>query len=592
MKKYLMLPSPDSGRASQDAFRRHLGGRLPGWSFAFYLDMFAPTLSQYLSETLVAQCASGGQMGAISLSGDVLENVLRAVCPADEDRQPCTIIDDQAVLAEKFEYLLADESKLSGGPLAALARPLSYLECADALQSFARSEAQVAVVTAGTGLSGGAVPLAGAHMLSLEGMKKISDVEFDAESEEYFVRVEAGVSLAELNEFLGSREENVFFPVDPTETSASLAGMVATNASGARSFFYGSVRDWVRWMRVLLSDGSILELRRGEHRIIDGRIVLQCGEEQRELHVEDLKIPQTKHTLGYRYQDGLDPIDIFVGSEGTLGVITDVELRLEKVPAQRMYVLQFFDAESDALSFVHDLRSERGLKTLAIEFCDRASLDFVLKSSVRADCKAAGLIKDSHQAAVYTEFICDTDEDLLELYEKLEEVLQKNGSSIEDSFAGTEDKDLRDMKLFRHAIPETINGIIARRRAEIPGLHKIATDMSAPDDALQTVFSVYREFLDARGLEYAIFGHAGDNHFHVNILPRSADELRIARETYHSIASKVVSLAGAVSAEHGIGRIKKSFLLEQVSASEIEQMRKIRSFFDPGLRMSTGVLFD
>jgi D-lactate dehydrogenase (cytochrome) len=521
-----------------------------------------------------------------------LNNILRAVKADLSGNQPCEIIDDESLLADKFSSLQSDESKLQGGALGALARPKSHLECSTALSLFASSGKQIAIVTGGTGLSGGAVPLAGAQMISLAGMKDISALGFDPDKGHHFVRVQAGVTLAELNEHLGELEEKVFFPVDPTETSASLAGMVATNASGARSFFYGSIRNWVRWIRVVLSDGSILELTRDEFRIIDGQIILEIGDEQRELKLEGISIPETKHTLGYRYRDDSDPIDIFIGSEGTLGVITDVELQLEPVPTQRMYFLQFFNSESSALSFVCDLRKEEKLKTLAIEFCDRKSLDFVLQSSVRSDCKAAGLIKDSHKAAVYCEFICETEEELLTLYERLETVLEKNGSRIEDSFAGTEDKDLRDMKMFRHAVPETINSLIARRRSEIPGLHKIATDMSVPDEAIQTVFDLYRGHLDSRNLEYAIFGHAGDNHFHVNILPRTEEELRVAKEAYKEIAAKVVSLRGAVSAEHGIGRIKKAFLLEQFGADEIDKMKKIRSFFDPDLRLSTGVLFD
>jgi D-lactate dehydrogenase (cytochrome) len=151
---------------------------------------------------------------------------------------------------------------------------------------------------------------------------------------------------------------------------------------------------------------------------------------------------------------------------------------------------------------------------------------------------------------------------------------------------------LKDIRVFRHAVPERINATIARRREQHPTLHKIATDMAVEDKDLRWVYELYTSRLTAAGLDHAVFGHAGNNHFHVNILPRDDGELQRAKAIYAEFAAAIVARGGCVSAEHGIGRIKKHFLPLQYDAATLEALRTAKRWLDPEWRLNPGVLVD
>jgi D-lactate dehydrogenase (cytochrome) len=137
-----------------------------------------------------------------------------------------------------------------------------------------------------------------------------------------------------------------------------------------------------------------------------------------------------------------------------------------------------------------------------------------------------------------------------------------------------------------------VNAIIAQRRERHPGLHKIATDMAVPDESLAWVYVRYREVIGGAGLDFAAFGHVGNNHFHVNILPRDEAELTSAKRCYAVLADEIVARGGCVSAEHGIGRIKKGFMAVQYAAPVVESFRAVKRWADPGWRLNRGILID
>jgi D-lactate dehydrogenase (cytochrome) len=147
------------------------------------------------------------------------------------------------------------------------------------------------------------------------------------------------------------------------------------------------------------------------------------------------------------------------------------------------------------------------------------------------------------------------------------------------------------MKAFRHALPERINSLVAYRKQNIKELTKIGTDMAVPDKYLSKIIKFYKKELEKNSLEYYIFGHIGNAHLHVNILPKNIDELKLAKEIYKRFAKKVVKYRGSVSAEHGIGRLKKEFLLIQYNKREINIMKEIKATLDPESILNYGVLF-
>lgn len=507
--------------------------------------------------------------------------------PARIDPEPCPITSDAAEIAEAQGRYRADESKLSSPSLSSVALPKSAAQLVAILEAHRAAGHHVTVSGARTGVVGGAVAPAGGHVVSLEGLRGIGELE--RRGDEATIRVAAGTTLAELYEHLAGHHPDWIYPVDPTETSASIGGTVATNASGPRSFHYGPTRDWVRGLRVVLADGGVLDLERGQVVADGARLEIErAGGNVEALELPEIPRPATKHSLGYRSHPGVDAVDLFIGAEGTLGVVTDVTLGLAPRPRQPLYLLQLFDDEDGALGFVEWLRGAAPFTPLAIEYWDRRSLALV----AGAGSRYAAMVEDATAAAVYVEIALEEGEAALEAaLEAIGAELERLGAPDDKSGAGTAESDRLEMKAFRHQVPERVNALVARRKRDHPGLHKLATDMAVPDDALRRVHHLYRERLAAAGFDFAIFGHVGDNHFHVNLLPRDEDELARAKQAYRELAGEVVGLGGAVSAEHGIGRLKRDFLAIQFGPEVIEGMRRIKRFFDPGGMLNPGVLF-
>jgi D-lactate dehydrogenase (cytochrome) len=144
------------------------------------------------------------------------------------------------------------------------------------------------------------------------------------------------------------------------------------------------------------------------------------------------------------------------------------------------------------------------------------------------------------------------------------------------------------MKEFRHALPEAINLLIDERRKTEPGLTKLGTDMAVPDDALDRIFELYVRDLAGSNLDYVMFGHIGNNHIHVNILPRTTEEYKRGRQLYQSWAAEVVALGGTVSAEHGIGKLKTELLRQMYGDGGVEEIRRVIKVFNPDGRLNRG----
>jgi D-lactate dehydrogenase (cytochrome) len=133
---------------------------------------------------------------------------------------------------------------------------------------------------------------------------------------------------------------------------------------------------------------------------------------------------------------------------------------------------------------------------------------------------------------------------------------------------------------------------LAERKKEIPELHKLGTDFAVPDQALKEIWEFYKFKLEAAGLEWLAFGHIGNNHFHVNVLPSSLNEMQQGLALYREFAERVVSLGGTVSAEHGVGKIKKQFFSIMFSDSQLEEMKAVKYALDPGHMLCPGNLLD
>jgi D-lactate dehydrogenase (cytochrome) len=176
-------------------------------------------------------------------------------------------------------------------------------------------------------------------------------------------------------------------------------------------------------------------------------------------------------------------------------------------------------------------------------------------------------------------------------YGVLEEALNSCGASISDSWAAYENRELQRLKDFRHILPETINAIIAERKKQYPELHKLGTDLAVPDAHLRDMWQIYCDALETADLEWVAFGHIGNNHIHINILPRDERELQKGLELYTHFAAKAVEFGGTVSAEHGIGKMKIKFLELMYSPDHLKQMQAVKLALDPENMLNPGNIF-
>ena len=468
-------------------------------------------------------------------------------------------------IGDEYADFLHDESRMEGRA-EKIAFPASAEDVCEALQTAAENSWPVTVQGGRTGITGGCVP-EGGLILNLSRMKKIGTIR-DAR-----MSVEPGVTLAELRGAL--KDSDFFFPSDLTETSATIGGMIANNASGARSFRYGSVRRWIHGLTVVLPSGEVVELERGIHKT-DG-LSFKLGSIEGEL--PELPIPDVKMAAGYFVKSDMDLVNLFIGAEGTLGIITEATLQLLPKKNAICGVTAFFADEAQTLKFVHLLRNYS--QPLAIEFIDSRALDLLrrMKAENAAFSDLPNLNPEYH-TALYFEFEDEVPESIMERTEEAVDCWMAEG-----------DREIKNMKKFRHAIPESINMLIGERKKTIPALTKLGTDMSVPDGRLEDAMHMYHAGLAAAGLDYVIFGHIGNNHVHVNILPRSKEEFETGRALYLDWAKQVVAMGGSVSAEHGIGKIKTEFLKLMFGDDCIQRMRQVKELFDPTGLLNRGNLF-
>jgi len=518
-------------------------------------------------------------------------------------------------ICRDYSPYLCDESKLAHQGAEYLFFPTSEGELSAIFKEMAKKGITVTLSGARTGLVGGAIPCGGA-IVSLERLNRVLGLRYDRNSKEWLTKVECGVTVRDLNNwamkktfpgFAGSdsaesktfletykkSKTTYFYPPDPTEMGAAVGGTVATNASGARTYRYGATRNWVRWIRIMLASGEVLEIPRGKYFATPSgefTIVDSKGNETT-VKIPTYTMPPTKNAAGIFSAPNMDLIDLFIGSEGIFGAITEVEVALQEWHTP-ISIVQFLPSDDTAIDLVIALRKEKTIRPEFIEFYSARALD-LLRRKQEEDPKVVGMppIPDNAKAAVFFDLKFDPERKDND-YSQLEEIILRCGSTLEMSWAGYEQRDLARFKNFRHVLPETLNAIIAERKKKIPELHKLGTDLAVPDHALEEIWEFYHTTLEGAGLEWVAFGHIGNNHLHINIIPRSLQEMKQGLSLYREFATKVVDLGGTISAEHGVGKIKKEFLSIMFSDENLKQMEAVKIALDPGLMLNPGNILD
>ncbi|MEG8947575.1 FAD-binding oxidoreductase [Rosettibacter firmus] len=479
---------------------------------------------------------------------------------------------------DEIQNYLSDASNYTGN-CEAVYIPSDENEIINIIKECNKTGKRVTISGNGTGLTGGRVP-EGGIVLSLEGMNKILEVN----KEKKYVTIQPGVILKDLQDYL--EEQKLFYPPDPTERNCHVGANVATNSSGARTFKYGPTRDYVLGLKIVLPDGEKLTLQRGEY-LADGYNANLKTESGKiiSFQLPQIFMPETKNAAGYYCKKDMDLIDLFIGSEGTLGIFSEIKLKIIELPEKILSCVIFFDEEINALNFIEEARdlskkkitndlsliSARGL-----EFFDYYTLQFLLDdySNIPAEAKAA----------VWFEQELDDNED--EIISQWMDLISKHSGLEENSWIAADKKEQEQFKDFRHAIAWKVNEYVTRRK-----LKKVGTDVAVPDNVFKDFYYEAKKIVEDRGLEYVVYGHFGNSHMHLNMLPENEEEYNISKNIYMKICERAVELKGTISAEHGIGKLKRDYFLKMYSEDVIKQMAKLKLIFDPNKILNVGNIF-
>ncbi|HPM43340.1 MAG TPA: FAD-binding oxidoreductase, partial [Candidatus Omnitrophota bacterium] len=466
---------------------------------------------------------------------------------------------------------LEDTSNLRGGFADAVMLPENIMELSDLVRESNNKKTPMTVSGGGTATTGSRVPFGGI-IISLEKLDSIREVSVEKMS----CLAQSAALVDEIR--TECDKKGLFYPSHPTERSATVGGTVSTNASGARSFKYGPTRKFVNSLAMVMPTGEVLSLRRGERFLSKGDAVIELpGGRRVVIPIPDYAMPATKNAAGYYAKDGMDLIDLFIGQEGTLSIITDVELGLVRRPEKIFSSFVFFADERNAWGFAAEARDISkvsapgsgipGISALSIEYFDVNALRLLSLKNPNVPPSAKAAIFFEQEVALKTE------SSIVDMWLKL---ITKHGASLEDTWVAMTEEDVEVFNSFRHSIPEAVNETVRRN-----GFQKLSTDIAVPDDKVREILEHYSKTLKECGMDHVVFGHIGENHVHTNILPRSAEENEKAKKIVIDFVNKAVSLGGTVSAEHGIGKIKKRYLEIMYGSEGVRAMARIKKAFDP-----------
>ena len=476
----------------------------------------------------------------------------------------------------EFESYLKDAANIEGN-----CEKVYFVENEDEISEIVKecnlSNTKVTVSAARTGLTGGCIPHEGI-LISTEKLNKIISIE---ESSMNAV-VQSGVTLYEFQKEIV--KHNLFYPPDPTEVNCTIGGTVATNASGARSFKYGATREFVESLKIILPNGEKIIIKRGQYFLqnYEADIYFNDGVKL-SFRAPSYEMPKVKHAAGYFSKPNMDLIDVFIGSEGTLGIITEIGLKLIELPKNVLSMIIFFEKEENIFNFVEELRNKTVtegdiLDLHEIEFFDKNALCLLKEDYPNILNNAAG--------AVWIEQAFN-DEDEENLLNEIDSIIAKHKGNEENLWFAINDKERAELKNFRHQIPLKVNDIISSR-----GLIKVGTDTSVPNERFLEYYSFVSNLIIENKIEYVVYGHIGNSHLHFNMLPKTKEELDLCWQLYAIICKKAVGVGGTISAEHGIGKLKTKYLLEMFGEESIKEMAKTKKQLDPNLILNIGNVID
>ena len=503
---------------------------------------------------------------------------------------------------------LEDAAHFPGGRADGIAKPRTEGEVA-ALVAAAK---QVLPIGAQSSVTGGATP-AGGLLLSTERLTTIEDAGAT------HVKVGAGVPLDTLQQHLAA--EGRWYPPTPTFLGAFVGGVIATNAAGAATFKHGTTRQWIDGLTAVLPCGHVLDVARGEVRADSKRgFEIQCPCGTRTVTAGSYQMPNVpKCSAGYFAARDMDLIDLFIGSEGTLGVITSATVRVAPVKPALALALIPVDSERQGVALVRELRSvsqatwqsrdPAGVDVAAIEHLDRRCLQVLREDG--ADRSQSIAIPDGTDLLLIVQLELPAGTTNERAFDDVAAAFDAAGPDSalarfarllakHDAFDRTElampgdTRRAQQMLALREAAPVGVNRRVGDAKRSVDSrIDKTAGDMVVPFDRFEDLLAVYRAGYERRGLDYAIWGHISDGNVHPNVIPRTYADVESGREAILEFGREAIRLGGSPLAEHGVGRssLKQKLLRELYGEAGIEEMRSVKRAIDPDGKLAPGVLF-
>jgi glycolate oxidase len=420
----------------------------------------------------------------------------------------------------------------------AVVEALTTEEVAAVLKVCNENKIPVTTRGAGTGLAGGSTPIAGGVVLGVDKMNKILNID----TENLSATVQAGVLLQDLYDAVA--EKGLFYPPDPGQKFATLGGNVSTNAGGMRAVKYGTTRDYVRAMTVVTAGGDIIKLG------------------------ANVKKSSTGYSL----------LHLMIGSEGTLGVVTEVTLKLIPAPKAQISLIVPFEDITAAISAVPKLLVS-GLNPQALEFMEE---DIVRMGEEYLDKEVFPKEFDGVEAKAYLLTTFDGDD-----MERLEGVSEQASEVLFD--AGALDVLVADT-------PDRIKSAWLARDAFYPAITESTSELDECDVVVPiTLVADYLNFVrtlqDKHGIRIRCYGHSGDGNIHIYLLRDDLPEeefMSKVEAAMDEMYDKANELGGLVSGEHGIGHAKQAYLEKCVGPVQIALMQSVKKAFDPNLILNPG----
>ena len=408
------------------------------------------------------------------------------------------------------------------------------------------------IAGAGTGLAGARVPHGG-WLMSLERFRSCDIHPARARCGPGLLLSDLAKAAAVSRQFLGP---------NPTETSASIGGVVSTNAGGARSFHYGAVRQQVLGLEVTFMSGETRRFGRGE---------------KVDFAYEPVRLPATtKNAAGYCLRPDLEWVDLLAGSEGTLGIISSVDLLLRPEPVAILSGVVFFSNDEAAMDAVDAWRPLPELRLL--EYLDEQALKLLRPyyDQIPANSRAALMIEQNLESEADDEVDRWTDR------------LTEQGADGEGSWFGFSAADQEKFRAFRHLLPVMVIDKVRRN-----GFPKFGTDFAVPLEKGREIHAFFKRECERRMKgKFTIYGHVGDANNHVNLLPENKNDADECAMLMDSFAARVLEMGGTIAAEHGVGKMKTYLLRKMYSPAEIESMRHVKRRLDPDWLLGRGNIFE